>query len=1134
MPANQIPRGNPHLNEAIEMLDMHLYRYQGDIKKASQCLTSGERDFVDAEIEHCILDPRYYLENYHVVQTEDEGLKTLYPFWDSQEIFYYEVRTIQLAGKPVKVICLKARQQGLSTLSEGLVFHKTIFTETCNTLIVAQDPGQADFLFSMSRLAYDYLPWWMKPEERYQAKGRYLVLDKKDDIERQMYPGLRSQMLVEAANKMTGVARGKTIRAAHFCLSDRNPIIMRDGYMKSIAEVNPGDEIRCENYLVTVRDVCSRSAEGEPSYRITPWCNSAFPIEGTGNHRVLCAEVYRGYGSKTKVRNERMKALKDIGAGDALVVPVRPVLEDGCLPSTRPTEFRKHGGGRKARSIQLKPNREWGFAVGMYLAEGSVDKKHRRVFLSLDKDEQHLADRWCAAVGIKEGKTIAASDGSRTRVHNIYSAELARWLADNFGETETKTIPDFCWWVGREFLEGVVEGLILGDGYANKKNEIHLPSTRCQFAVGFREAVASLGFGYCGIYYRPAGNWYGRECKELWTVVAMNDTNRALRALLDLPQGPFTMKIRGRHWFYSADKKRIYVRVRKVEKIEIDLVYDIEVDSQDHTYLLPSCITHNSELASWADGGILSKAVFPTMNASDELAIMESTADGRKGFWYEFWRDCEEGNQDWHPVFIEFFRVKKYSRPIAPTVHFELTPEEKAMRAKVKKKSGYEISDETFNWRRAKIREFIKLEGDEWSFFQEYPSNAMEAFQGSGICAFPKRLLQGILESQCNDPIWFGEIEYKHEGLGATNKYKLLLTEVKSGIDLPKQEAYGGRMYVWEKPTPEDAYYIAVDVAHGVEGGDYSCIQVLKIGHGPEPDEQVCEWHGWINPTPLAHVAAAIGYWYNTAQIAVECNDVGVATNNELFRILEYENIYRWKHVDKIKNFLTDHMGWYTNHKTRDTIISKTREAIMEKTLVLRSVKLLDQMMDFSSEDGGKFEGQNTKDDRVMSLLICRYCAHDSDYGKSASSQPRTGRYREEVWEIYDPKGRKIATEKDYDKAFVFIATHSGWAMRPVVEKNKVRWVLVDGQGKKVDEVDDFEVARLIALKNKYSMRQSVSQSDFHNTDFSPVHDRPGLRQRLNDMGVPPEAMIGETLMYAQMASGPPSGENADNDWKNL
>src|SRR5262249_48639431 len=96
------------------------------------------------------------------------------------------------------------------------VFHKTIFTEACNTLIVAQDPGQADFLFSMSRLAYDYLPWWMKPEERYQAKGRYLVLDKKDDLERQMFPGLRSQMLVEAANKLTGVARGKTIRAAHF------------------------------------------------------------------------------------------------------------------------------------------------------------------------------------------------------------------------------------------------------------------------------------------------------------------------------------------------------------------------------------------------------------------------------------------------------------------------------------------------------------------------------------------------------------------------------------------------------------------------------------------------------------------------------------------------------------------------------------------------------------------------------------------------------------------------------------------------------------------------------------------------------------------------------------------------------
>src|SRR6185437_6321892 len=211
-----VPRADPLVGEGIQLLNEHLASMGGDIEKAWLNLGRGEEEYIEDELGKCIQSPRYYLENYHVVQTEYQGLKTLAPFWDSQEIFFQLFLEMFQAGIPVRIIVLKARQLGISTISEGLIFWKTIFTPNCNTLIVAQDPTTADFQFSMSRLAYDSLPWWIRPEERYQAKGRYLVLDKRDDLERQLRPGLRSQILVEAANKMTGVARGKTIRAAHF------------------------------------------------------------------------------------------------------------------------------------------------------------------------------------------------------------------------------------------------------------------------------------------------------------------------------------------------------------------------------------------------------------------------------------------------------------------------------------------------------------------------------------------------------------------------------------------------------------------------------------------------------------------------------------------------------------------------------------------------------------------------------------------------------------------------------------------------------------------------------------------------------------------------------------------------------
>lgn len=642
-----ISRKNSVIEEAISILDVYFEEAGGDTALAFSKLDHHEIAFIEEELQKC-LNFRYYAENYHAIGSEAEGLKTLYPFWDSQEIFYEHVHELQRQNLPVKILVLKARQLGLSTICEALIFHRTIFTPACNSLVVAQDPGQADYLFGMSRTAYDSLPWWMRPENRYEAKGRYLIFDRRNPTERMIYPGLRSQIFVEAANKMTGVAIGKTIRSAHL-----------------------------------------------------------------------------------------------------------------------------------------------------------------------------------------------------------------------------------------------------------------------------------------------------------------------------------------------------------------------------------------SELSAWPYGGeILAEQIFPTMNAPDELAIMESTARGRNNFWHDFWCDAMEGKVDWIPVFIEFFRVKKYSMPIPPALSFNLNEEEKSIQEKVAKSKGITITNEQFYWRRKKMEEFASLQGDEFKFFQEYPSVSwMEAFQGSGICAFSKRKLQSILETTCCDPLWYGEINLEEEIPGRGHwvpKVKLKETKrmLERGERLPAQEQYGGRLYVWEIPEEGQSYYIAADVAHGVAGGDYSCACINRIGHRGQPDVQVAEWHGWINPTPYAYVLAALGYWYNEGQIVVECNDVGNATNSHLMRVIEYPNLFRWKHYDKIRNFMTDWMGWFTNSKTRDLIIAKFREALDEGSLIIRSDKLVDECLDFSSIDDSRFEGQSGKDDRVFAAMICNFCSHDSDWGLEAAMAPDKKEEREKGKDFINTDYSPVWDEGRRDKVF--------------------------------------------------------------------------------------------------------------------
>src|SRR5215472_4491273 len=160
-------RADQSLNEPIELLDYFFEKSKRNPIAAYSDMPDYCRKFADDELARCAVDPRYYLENYHVINSKIEGFKTLAPFWDSQEVYWdsIEVYLLTPTGQ-LKVVVLKARQLGISTVTEGLNFWKTIFSEGCNSLVVAQEQGQADYLFQMCRTAYDYLPWWLRPEVR--------------------------------------------------------------------------------------------------------------------------------------------------------------------------------------------------------------------------------------------------------------------------------------------------------------------------------------------------------------------------------------------------------------------------------------------------------------------------------------------------------------------------------------------------------------------------------------------------------------------------------------------------------------------------------------------------------------------------------------------------------------------------------------------------------------------------------------------------------------------------------------------------------------------------------------------------------------------------------------------------------
>ncbi len=157
---------------------------------------------------------KFYIEKFLKIKTKDnkiEGLK-LNP---SQQKLYETVKREHELEKPVRIIILKARQMGFSTLSEALIFHSTVTRENVNSQIIAHTSESTSNLFNMSKLFYDELPSFMKPMLK-ASNAKELIFENptKKQKEKKAFPGLRSKIKCTTANS-TGVGRSDTLTNLH-------------------------------------------------------------------------------------------------------------------------------------------------------------------------------------------------------------------------------------------------------------------------------------------------------------------------------------------------------------------------------------------------------------------------------------------------------------------------------------------------------------------------------------------------------------------------------------------------------------------------------------------------------------------------------------------------------------------------------------------------------------------------------------------------------------------------------------------------------------------------------------------------------------------------------------------------------
>lgn len=185
-------------------------------------------------------DPERYIPKFLKIRTKEGKITALRPK-PAQQMLLDAVKREREAGRPPRILILKARQLGLSTITEGMMFQDSATRKLVQTLIVAHRDDSTTKLFRMNKLFFDYLPRKLQPMCKH-SNAKELVFENptRDPAEKRRRPGLMSSIRCVTAND--GMGRSETLNNVHlsefaFWKGNKNEIL--DGVMQAVpAELN--------------------------------------------------------------------------------------------------------------------------------------------------------------------------------------------------------------------------------------------------------------------------------------------------------------------------------------------------------------------------------------------------------------------------------------------------------------------------------------------------------------------------------------------------------------------------------------------------------------------------------------------------------------------------------------------------------------------------------------------------------------------------------------------------------------------------------------------------------------------------------------------------------------------------------
>lgn len=404
-------------------------------------------------------------------------------------------------------------------------------------------------------------------------------------------------------------------------------------------------------------------------------------------------------------------------------------------------------------------------------------------------------------------------------------------------------------------------------------------------------------------------------------------------------------------------------------------------------------MAHYSEVAYWTDTP--SKTASQVITNIDggiafrplTMEIMESTANGMSGYFYDEYKRAKSGKSVYKALFIPFYEIEH------DTIDFADKAEEREFaRMLAGGKDQQETDTETSEpgaylwrlWEKGATLEHIhwymeKRRGyhSHGQMASEAPSDDKECFRYSGANVFHADIVEREQEQFETPPLWKGDITRTDEG-----KVRLV-------------DQANGSMFIWKRPdklNTRNQYLVVVDVGGRSERADYSVITVINRLPAVVPGgrlEVVARWRGHLRYDLMAWKAVAVSMYYKNALLVFESNTFDLryamqqdeaGTGDHIQGILyeiasSYKNLYYRRSTDEedIRNGIFQKIGFQTNVKTKQAMVDHF-------TVQFEDGKFLDPDSRFYEEaqlyqqfpDGhyGNIPGAGNHDDILMTDMI--------------------------------------------------------------------------------------------------------------------------------------------------------------------